>query len=94
MAYTPIKTIAEYLSAIYDAVQNVRTLGAVRGVANDFRVTVLSAPSTAVTGTVAVSTVTTVTNQSQVGGLLANQVVPAQQNTVAVLSNINNVIIS
>jgi hypothetical protein len=85
MAYQPQKTIKEYLSAIYDAVQNVRTLGAVRGVLNDLRVT----PTGAVTVT---GTVTAIT--ASIGGLNSIQVVPANQNTVAVLSNINNITIS
>ena len=36
------KTILEYLSALFEAIQPIKTLGAVRGVLNDLRVTVLN----------------------------------------------------
>lgn len=98
MAYTPQKKVIEWLSSIFDAVQHVRTLSAVRGVANDLRVSVLNtvpvSGTVTATGTVAVSTVTTVTNQAQTGGLNNIQIVPATQNINAVLSNINNITIS
>lgn len=69
-----------------------QALAAARGIASDIRVTLLGG-TTAVTGTLtAVTTVSTVSNLASVGGLTATTLVPSNQNTAAVLSNINNVV--
>lgn len=69
----------EVLEEIEHAVQSIASA---KGVAGDIRVTILS-------GTV--TTVSTLSNQSSMGGWTASSLVPATSNTTAVLSNINNV---
>lgn len=77
---------AEELLGLLDLIADrVGVLSAVRQQDNSLRVSIAS-------GTV--STVSTVTNQAQTGGYAAQQIVPAQQNLAAVLSNIANVEVS
>lgn len=78
---TEIQQVAqgEVLEEIEHAVQSIASA---KGVAGDIRVTILS-------GTV--TTVSTLSNQSSMGGWTASSLVPATSNTTAVLSNINNV---
>lgn len=79
--YQEIQT--DVLNEIRSAIQAVASA---KGIAADLRVTLLGG-TTAVTGTL-----TAVTNQTNIGGLPAAQIVPATTNTTAVLSNINNVV--
>lgn len=72
------------LDVLNDINVSVTNLTAARGIAADLRATILS-------GTV--TTVSTVTNQSLMGGFYANNQIPAVQNTAA-QANINNVIIT
>jgi hypothetical protein len=88
MAYTPQRTIKELLESLLEATQSLRILQNVRGTLADLRVTPVGGVVTTVS---TVTTVTTVSNQSSIGGFAANQQVPALQNTVAILSNINNI---
>ena len=67
----------------------VGVLSAVRQQDNSLRVSIASG-----TVSIASGTVSTVTNQAQTGGYAAQQIVPAQQNLAAVLSNIANVEVS
>ena len=90
-------TLKDYLEAIHESLEVLSVLGAVRGPANDLRVNVTGG-AIGVTGTLTtVTTVTNVTNMANMngfGGYFANQMVPATQNHAAILSNINNVIVS
>jgi DNA-binding transcriptional regulator YhcF (GntR family) len=102
-AITPQKTIAteakqdqiiteqQQLQVIQESIQELLSrldfLPSVRGIAADLRVTMLSG------GTVtAVTTVTTVGNQTSIGGWTASIIVPNSMNNTAILSNINNII--
>ena len=82
-------------NAIADAVQELASrlafLPTVRGVAADLRVTLLSGVVTSVTTVAAVTSVTGITN---IGGIPAVQLIPSNQNMAAILSNINNVVIT
>lgn len=78
-------TTEELLGLLDLIADRVGVLSAVRQQDNSLRVSIAS-------GTV--STVSTVTNQAQTGGYAAQQIVPAQQNLAAVLSNIANVEVS
>mgnify|MGYP001012067023 CR=1 FL=1 len=78
-------TTEELLGLLDVIADRVGVLSAVRQQDNSLRVSIAS-------GTV--STVSTVTNQAQTGGYAAQQIVPAQQNLAAVLSNIANVEVS
>ena len=69
----------EVLEEIEHAIQ---AIASTRGIAGDLRVTLLS-------GTV--STVSTLSNQTSIGGWVASSMVPATSNTTAILSNINNI---
>lgn len=82
-----------------DAIMNeirtaVQAIAAAKGIAADIRVTLLGG-TTAVTGTLTgVTTVATVTNMAQIGGINATPVAQNISNQTAIQSNINNVIIS
>ncbi len=80
-------TTEELLGLLDLIADRVGVLSAVRQQDNSLRVSIAS-------GTGTVSTVSTVTNQAQTGGYAAQQIVPAQQNLAAVLSNIANVEVS
>ena len=84
-------TLRQLLEGILEAIQSVKILGAVRGTSADLRVTAVGGTVTTVTTVSTVSTVSTVANQTSIGGFAANQIVPSQQNLVAVMSNINNI---
>lgn len=75
-------SVLDILNNILEMAQNLRILGSVKGTLADLRVTL--------TG----GSITTVTNQAQVGAYLANPQIPALTNTVAVESNIKNIVIS
>ncbi len=93
MAYTPLKSVKEWLEALLDAVQSIRVLGAVRWVLADLRVSVVALPPVTITsGTV--TTVGTVTNQAQLWLYLTNNLVQAQMNTAVSVGNINNISIT
>lgn len=55
----------------------ISAVASARGIASDLRVTLLGG---------------TTSNQTNIGGLPATQLIPSNQNTVAVLSNINNIV--
>lgn len=78
-------------SSIQELVSRLDFLPAVRGIAADLRVTLLSGTVTTVTTVTTVGTVTGITN---IGGIPAVQMVPATQGNLAIQSNINNVIIN
>lgn len=71
----------DILEEIQSAVQGI---AAARGVASDLRVTIVG-------GTV--NTVSTLTNQTQMGGFMANNQIPAMMN-LAAQANINNVVVT
>ena len=84
-------TTEELLGLLDVIADRVGVLSAVRQLDNSLRVSIASGGL----GTIStVSTVSTVTNQAQTGGYAAQQIVPAQQNLAAVLSNIANVEVS
>ncbi len=73
------------VSILNEILSSIKALAATRGIASDIRVTLLGG-TTAVTGSL-----TTVTGLTNIGGLPAVTLIPSNQNTTAVLSNINNV---
>ncbi len=75
-------------STLNEILSSIRAIAHAKGVAADLRVTLLGG-TTAVTGTL--TAVTTLANQTNIGGIPAVQLVPSNQNIVSVLSNINNV---
>ena len=88
---------AEELLGLLDLIADrVGVLSAVRQQDNSLRVSIASGTVSIASGTVSIAsgTVSTVTNQAQTGGYAAQQIVPAQQNLAAVLSNIANVEVS
>lgn len=76
----------ELLDALYELTNRLSVLPNVKGVSSDLRVTPLSLPTLA-----NVTTVATVANQTSIGGFNVNTYIKDADNTVAVLSNINNV---
>jgi hypothetical protein len=68
MSYTPLKTVREALDAILESVQQIKVLGAVKGILQDLRVSIVNTPPvTIASGTVTtVSSVSVVVNQTQV----------------------------
>lgn len=78
----------EVLDALFELIKRLDFLPAVRGIAADIRVTPLSTPNMST-----LTTVSTVSNQTSIGGYNAASLVPNWQNTLAVQSNINNVIV-
>lgn len=93
MAYTPIKKFTEKLDNLIDSLQHLKILSNIRGNLADIRVNLTGGTLTG--GTLnSVSTVNTLTNQTQIGSYQANQQIPAIQNMVSVLSNINNISIT
>jgi hypothetical protein len=80
--------------ALLEILSGVRSIASAKGILSDLRVTLIGG-TTAVTGTLTgvttVTTVSTVTNQAQMGGVPANALVPANQNLLATMANINNV---
>lgn len=81
-------TTEELLGLLDVIADRVGVLSAVRQQDGSLRVSIASG------SLAAVGTVSTVTNQAQTGGYAAQQIVPAQQNLAAVLSNIANVEVS
>lgn len=78
-------SVLDILNNILEMAQNLRILGSVKGTLADLRVTLTGG---------SITSITTVTNQAQVGAYLANPQIPALTNTVAVESNIKNIVIS
>jgi hypothetical protein len=98
---TEQKELAIIAEAIQELVSRLDFLPSVRGIAADLRVTLLSGTVTSVTtvGTVSnvttVSTVTSVTtlaNQTNIGGFAASGLVQNNQNNLAIISNIQNIL--
>ena len=77
-----LETQTDILEEIQQVIQGIATA---RGVASDLRVTIVGG---------GVTTVSTLTNQTQVGGYQANNEIPAMMNLAALQSNINNVAIT
>ncbi|MFA6295529.1 MAG: hypothetical protein WC666_03885 [Candidatus Paceibacterota bacterium] len=87
---TTLNTLVASQSGIMDAIHELASrmavLGAAQGSVADLRVTPLSLPTLA-----AVTTVATLTNQTNIGGFAATGQVRATQNNLAIQSNINNI---
>lgn len=85
------------LAALQEIATRIGFLSAVRGIAADLRVTLLSGALTSVGTVTTVSTVTTtttvgtLTNQTNIGGHNAALTVLSQVNNLAVVGNINNI---
>jgi len=75
----PIRVDSDTTSALEEIQSAIQSIASTRGIAGDIRVTLLS------------GTVSTVTNLQQAGGQPANQLIPSNQNLIAVLGNINNI---
>ena len=99
----------EMLQAIYEVSRNLGVIAGARGTAADLRVTPLGSTTVAqatagnLNATVSiaaaqtlatVSTLSLLTNQSQIGGYAAVQQIPTLQNNAAVQSNINNITVT
>lgn len=87
--------LAIIAESIQELVSRLDFLPAVRGIAADLRVTLLSGVVTTVTTVTTVGTVTSVTtlaNQTNIGGFSASPLMQNNQNTLAIASNINNIL--
>lgn len=71
-------------NSIQELVSRLDFLPSVRGIAADLRVTLLSG---------VVTSVTTLSNQTSIGGYLASSMVQNSQNNLATIANINNIAI-
>lgn len=82
--------------ALDDIRSAVQGLATARGGASDLRVTLVGGTASigTVTTVTTVATVTTMANQTSMGGFLAAPQIPSLTNQTAVMSNINNVIIT
>lgn len=76
------------IGILLEILSSLKAIAAAKGILSDFRVTLIGG-TTAVTGTL--TGVTTLTNITQVGGIQANTLIPANQNLLATMANINNV---
>lgn len=80
----------DILNLIASAVQ---AIASAKGIAADLRVTVLGGAITISSGTITtVTTVASVTNIVSIGSQPAVQLIPSNQNQVAIMSNVNNVV--
>ena len=100
-ADTPLPALdAGAIQVLRELIEHVAVLSSVRDAAAGLRVSVAGGtlPTVTTVGTVTtvtgVTTVGAVTNLAQKGGFAAQPIVPATSNMAAVLSNINNVIVS
>lgn len=80
------QTLISLIETMQELVSRISFLAGVRGSSADLRVTPLSLPTLS-----AVTTVSTLTNQTNIGGFSASTIVGATQNNIAIQSNINNV---
>lgn len=92
MTYIPLRTVKEFLSAIYDKLDFIGVLGTAREANGSLGVT--TKLGSVITTVSTVTTVNTVSNQASIGGYNAIGTMPFSGNQVAVLSNINNVIVT
>lgn len=92
-AATAIKSAAETIAGISDGIntmaRNLEVLGNVRGLYSTLRVLFDTNSSLN-----SVTTVSTVSNQTSVGGFLANTQIPSLMNMNACCGNIGNVVVS
>ena len=84
--------LAIIAESIQELVSRLDFLPAVRGIAADLRVTLLSGVVTTVTTVSTVTSVTTLANQTNIGGFSASPLMQNNQNTLAIASNINNIL--
>lgn len=88
-ADTPLPALdVATIQVLRELIEHAAVLSAVRDAAAGLRVSIAGGTLPTVT------TVSTVTNLAQKGGFAAQPIVPATSNMAAVLSNINNVIVS
>lgn len=88
-ADTPLPALdVATIQVLRELIEHAAVLSAVRDAAAGLRVSIAGGTLPTVT------TVSTVTNLAQEGGFAAQPIVPATSNMAAVLSNINNVIVS
>jgi len=99
----PDSNLDDAAAAILEAARQITFLANAKGLSGEIRTSILSGIITTVNTVTTVSTVTTVgtvttvstvANQSNIGGLSAQQIVPATQNQAALASNITNVILT
>jgi hypothetical protein len=79
----------ELLQSMVELSNRLAFLPSIRGTLADIRVSVVNAPAVSIGS----GTITTLSNQTQVGGLFANQQIPSLQNRIAIASNITNIIL-
>jgi predicted RNA-binding Zn ribbon-like protein len=84
---------SQLLTAVYEAVEVLTMLSNMRDTLNQLRVGIVSG-SVGIAANQTLATLTTLSNLAAVGGFSAQQQIPAAQNTAAIQSNINNVVIS
>lgn len=80
----------QLLTAVYEALEVLTFLSSLRDTANQLRVGIVSGS----VGLASNQTLATLSNITNLGGFSAQQQIPAAQNTAAIQSNINNVVIS
>lgn len=90
----PVSTDLANETRLDDIRQALMTLASAKGILADLRVSVVNTvPTTISSGTVTtVSTLTSQTNQVQMGGLQLANTVPNWQNQTSVLSFTNNIV--
>jgi hypothetical protein len=80
----------QFLAGIYEMLEKLSFLTSVRGVSADLRTTVLNTVAATISsGTL--TALTTLGNQSAIGGFQANAQIPAIQNIATAQGNINNI---
>ena len=87
-------TTEELLGLLDLIADRVGVLTAVRQQDGSLRVSIASGTLTTISTVTTVGTVTNMANIAAVGGYSAQQAIPAAQNLTAVMSNVNNVIVS
>lgn len=95
MAYSPLRILRDSLDNIQEYISRLAPLANIFWTQGEVRTTLLSWSTTAVTWTLTwVTTCATLTNQTNIWWIQANNMVPATTNLEAILWNIDNIYIS
>lgn len=82
---------SDFAQALYEVTEKLGFLTSLRNATGQLRVDISNGGSVSLNAN---QTLATLSNMVAVGGFSANQHIPATQNTIAVQSNINNVVIT
>lgn len=82
---------SDFAQALYEVAEKLGFLTSLRNPTGQLRVDIGTAGAISLNAN---QTLATLSNMAAVGGFSANQHIPATQNTIAVQSNVNNVVIS